>query len=134
MNTNFFTDTVNSITNFIGGAVANLFITAGVAFFLLAVVNFIRKRAMGAGGDAMNEAKNTLGWSIIALFVMFSIWGIITFLQSGLGFNKTQIEAPSVKVNANSSSNGSKKKAGESCTNDAECEGNACSQLFKKCI
>ena len=50
----------------------------GIAFlfFLLAIIKLIR-----AEGDDRDEAKKGVMWSIIALFVLVSIWGIVTFLR-----------------------------------------------------
>ena len=105
-----FKDYINQLTDLIGNTITNLLLTAAVAAFMFAVVSFIWKRANGSSGDGIKDARNQLGWSIVALFVMFSIWGIISFLQSGIfgaGGAKTQIEAPSIKVNANTTSNNS---------------------------
>ena len=103
-----FKDYINQVTDLIGNTITNLLLTAAVAAFMFAVVSFIWKRANGSSGDGIKDARNQLGWSIVALFVMFSIWGIISFLQSGIfgsGGAKTQIEAPSIKVNTSVSSN-----------------------------
>ena len=117
-----FKDYINQVTDLIGNTISNLFLTAAVAAFMLSIVSFILKRAKGADGEAIKDARNQLMWSVIALFVMFSIWGIIAFLQTGIfgpGGVKTQIEAPSIKVNTSSATskptNGSK-KAGNVCT------------------
>ena len=103
-----FKDYINQLTDLIGNTITNLLLTAAVAAFMFAVVSFIWKRANGSSGDGIKDARNQLGWSIVALFVMFSIWGIISFLQSGIfgaGGAKTQIEAPSIKVNTSNTSN-----------------------------
>ncbi len=136
-----FKDYINQVTDLIGNTITNLLLTAAVAAFMFAVVSFIWKRANGSSGDGIKDARNQLGWSIVALFVMFSIWGIISFLQSGIfgaGGAKTQIEAPSIKVNTSSASNnttasqpnpsastggtrGTGVLAGGSCRIDLEC-------------
>ncbi len=35
--------------------------------------------------DSKEEGKRIMFWGIIALFVMFSVWGLVTFVASGLG-------------------------------------------------
>lgn len=99
--TDTFKTFVGQLTDLIGGAIAGLFMTMATVAFLWTVVKFIMARSSGKDGKAMNDAKEQLGWSIIALFVMFSIWGIITFLQSNIfgGNATTTISAPSVKLN-----------------------------------
>ena len=95
-----FEDFVNGLTDFIGNTIGNLLMTVAVTAFFVAVINFIWKRSNGSAGDGLKDARNQLGWSIIALFVMFSIWGIINFLQSGFfdGPAKTEIKAPSISI------------------------------------
>ncbi len=89
---------VDGWTDFIGTSIAGLLLTAATAVFFYAVVRFILKRSSG-DAKGLEDAKSMLGWSVIGLTVMFSIWGIVSFLQTGiLGTNnKTQIAAPSVK-------------------------------------
>jgi hypothetical protein len=58
---------------------------AVVAFFWF-LVEFIWK-----GKDSpeeQNKAKKGIWWSILALFVMVSIWGIVTFLANTLGIDQ----------------------------------------------
>jgi hypothetical protein len=61
---------------------AVLFSLATLTFFAV-VINFIWKRRSG-DGKGLEQAKDMLGWTIIGLFVMFSIWGLVAFLQSNL--------------------------------------------------
>ncbi len=35
--------------------------------------------------DAQKEAKNMMLWSIVALFVMVSVWGLVNFIGTTLG-------------------------------------------------
>jgi hypothetical protein len=147
---NTFKDFVNSLTDLVGNTISGFLLTLAVAVFFFTVINFLYKRSKGADGNALNDAKNQLGWSIIGLFVIFSIWGIISFIQSGFfaGGVKTQIEAPSIRVNnssenrdtkdtRNSTEAGSvppsgirtiviKKNLGDLCNSNSECESNSC--------
>ena len=90
---------IGDITKLIGETIANLLLTVAVAFFLLAVVVFIKNRSTGAEGQGYKDAKERLGWSIVALFVMFSIWGIITFFQDSFQFKNNSITPPSLLLN-----------------------------------
>jgi uncharacterized membrane protein (GlpM family) len=105
---------IDGFTDLIGNTITGLLLTTATALFFAAVVHFIYARST-KGGDAMVDAKNRLMWSIIALFVMFSVWGIIKFFQVGLGVNgTTTIDAPSVRANPNraSGANGGTGSAG----------------------
>jgi hypothetical protein len=54
---------------------------AALLVFFWGLAKFIHN----AGSEsAREEAKNVMFWGIIALFVMFSIWGIISFFMSDL--------------------------------------------------
>jgi len=58
---------------------------AAVAFlaFVLGVAKYIK--SAGSEKDS-KDSKNLLIWGIVGLFVMVTIWGIVAFLQSELGF------------------------------------------------
>jgi Type IV secretion system pilin len=123
---------INDVTNFIGTAVANLLLTLAVAVFFWAVINFLAKRSQGAS-DGMKQARDMLGWSIVGLFVMFSVWGIIYFFQDAFQItNKNSISAPSIKVNVNNNQAGTDrstyapnksnlKQKNEKCISSSQC-------------
>jgi hypothetical protein len=86
-----------SVETLIADALSGLLLSASVAAFLYNVVRFIIAR--DGSGDSIKDAKEKLLWSILALTVMFSIWGIVQFLQSSFGFTgKTNISPPSLKI------------------------------------
>lgn len=94
-------DFVNSISDFVGNTITSLLLTVAVAAFFWSVVMFLFNRSRG-NTDAMQDAKNKLLWSIIGLFVMFSIWGIITFFQEGFGIkDKNTVKVPSIENSTN---------------------------------
>lgn len=70
------------VTTLIGivGAIALLVFFWGLAKFIFRV-----------GGDekAVDEGKTLMKWGLAALFVMFSVWGLIAFFQGELGLEKT---------------------------------------------
>jgi hypothetical protein len=75
--------------------------TIALAVFLWGIVGFIRKDALG--DKALDEAKKRMGWGIIILFVLTSVWGLVgmlgDFLDVGQGgqCNPTQITSGGVK-------------------------------------
>jgi hypothetical protein len=87
------TNLVNAIGNIvdllipIAFAVALLFFFWGLAKFILASGN----------EEAKAQGKNIMIWGILALFVMAAIWGIINFIGTALGIDRTQqINVPGV--------------------------------------
>ena len=54
--------------------------------FIWGLVKFISR----VGGDekAVTEGKKLMIWGLIALFIMISIWGILRFFYSSLGFSR----------------------------------------------
>lgn len=55
-----------------------------IAFFFWGVADFILK----AGDEkSRSEGKRRILWSVIAIFVFSSIWGIIRFLANVIGVN-----------------------------------------------
>lgn len=60
-----------------------ILIVTGLAilFFFWGLAKFIKD----AGNDTgRKEGRERMLWGIVALFVLFSIWGIITFLQASV--------------------------------------------------
>jgi hypothetical protein len=58
-------------------------VTAAVVAFFFFVVKFIFKG--GEEGEARKKALSGMGWSILAIFLMVSIWGIIGLFGSLVG-------------------------------------------------
>ena len=59
---------------YLGASVAFLFFVWGVAKYI-----------SSSGTDSRNEAKSTIFKGIIGIFVIFSIWGIVSLLQGVFG-------------------------------------------------
>ncbi len=93
--TNSFKEFINSISDLIGNTISGLLLTLAVAAFFWIVVKFVFNRSKG-NANGLEDAKNQLLWGVIGIFVMFSIWGIVTFLQSGFGFTQNTIQAPTI--------------------------------------
>jgi len=57
--------------------------TVAFLVFVLGVARFIK----AAGNEKeIKDSKNLLIWGVIGLFVMVTIWGIVTFLKGEFGF------------------------------------------------
>ena len=68
-----------------------LLITLALIAFFWGLVVYIFKGAKGAA-----EGKNVMVWALVALFVMVSVWGIISMAQSALGITDNVPEFPGV--------------------------------------
>jgi hypothetical protein len=96
INMDTFRTFTENLTDLIGNTITGLLLTIAVALFFWSIIRFLIERSKG--GPALDDAKNRLGWSVVALAVMFSIWGIVTFLQTGFGFTETSITAPTIQT------------------------------------
>jgi hypothetical protein len=76
---------INAASDILGKLVPFL-ITFAVLVFFWFLIEFIWK---GSKDPAKrSESLKGMGWSIVALFVMVSIWGIVTFLGSLTGIGQ----------------------------------------------
>ena len=53
-----------------------------VLYFFWGVVKYIQTGA--ASEEAAKEGRRIMTWGVIGIFVAFSVWGIIAFIQSEL--------------------------------------------------
>ena len=67
------------------GQLVPLLIGIAVVCFFYGLVMFIIKGK--EGGEAMEKSKQFMIYSLVALFVMASLWGIVGFMQGTLGIN-----------------------------------------------
>jgi len=76
------TDIINMFIG-IGLTIIPFLASIALLVFVWGVARFIR-----ASGDekAVKESKNLLIWGVVGLFVLFTIWGIISFLKNEFGF------------------------------------------------
>ena len=83
-----FTNLNNLILNFANGVVKNtgyLMFTLAVVAFFFGIVQFIWSARQGAEGKGIQKGTQFMKWGLIAIFVMFSIWGIVKFAQGVFG-------------------------------------------------
>lgn len=79
---------VNQFVDLINLAIP-VIIGVGIILFLYTVVHYIAK-----AGDAQgkNAERTAMLWGLVALFVLFSIWGIINIFRQMLPYASTPSE------------------------------------------
>jgi hypothetical protein len=70
-----FSDLVSKTIGLINLVIPLLF-TLALVLFLWTGVRYIRQ----AGGEGASEVRGQLAWGLIALFVIFSVWGLVNIL------------------------------------------------------
>jgi uncharacterized membrane protein YidH (DUF202 family) len=63
-----------------------IMVSLGVIFFLVNALRYLRS---GGNPEARSEYRNKILWSIVALFVMVSVWGLVNILKSTFALNET---------------------------------------------
>lgn len=86
---------INTINVSILNNLVTLFATAALVAFFFGMVQFIWASREG-DSKKIENGKNFMLWSVIALFVMFSIWGIVRYGQTIFGFSSTTIDIPRI--------------------------------------
>jgi hypothetical protein len=93
------------VTTFTSGIVSSLvalFATMAMAAFFWGIAQFIWGSREGKP-DVMTNGKNFMLWGLIALFVMFSVWGIIIYVQNIFGIQGNTIKIPRIEINNSTS-------------------------------
>lgn len=127
---------VTKSSTIIGGGLTNLLMGLTFSLFLISIITFLWKRRSG-DDKGMNDAKNMLGWSVIAMFVMVAIWGLVTFISQTFGIGLGgEVARPSPLPVEKSSTPGANtppggnsfglKASGAPCTNGFECISGKC--------
>jgi hypothetical protein len=81
---------VTGLVNIFGNLVnlsIGILITLALAVFFWGLVRYIFKLG---GDEGAKNGKNLMIYGIIALFIMVSIWGIVSFVGSFLGVSQNQ--------------------------------------------
>lgn len=100
-----FGDIITAITKNILGALTTLFASAALAAFFFGIVKFILGLRNGVEKDVTN-GKQFMLWGLIALFVMFSVWGIIRYGQTILGLPQgSNIVIPTIRFEGGPNTN-----------------------------
>ncbi len=76
-------DLINAAFEIVKNILIPLAFALCLFYFFWGVAKYIRTGAVSE--NAAKEGKRVMGWGIVGLFVAFSIWGIISFIQAELG-------------------------------------------------
>ena len=88
------TDIINLFTN-IGLRIIPFLGVVAFFVFILGIAKFIKS----AGNEKeIGESKNLIIWGIIGLFILVTIWGIISFTKNEFGFGEG-VGIPQIKFN-----------------------------------
>ncbi|MFA6608748.1 MAG: hypothetical protein WCT07_02460 [Candidatus Paceibacterota bacterium] len=90
-------DLVDTFTGTVVRSVGTLLATMAMVAFFYGIVQFIWGTREGKP-DVMTKGKNFMLWGLIALFVMFSVWGIVQYVQNIFGIQGANvISIPSIQ-------------------------------------
>ena len=96
-----FASLITTFNNTVVKALATLFLSGAVVAFFFGVATFIWGLREGKT-DAITNGKQFMIWSLVGLFVMFSVYGIIKVAQSLVpGLNATSITVPDFNMGGN---------------------------------
>lgn len=105
-----FSNYLRAVITFIQGTLVPLvFAIAFLAFIWGALRYFVWG---GADEEKRKEGKNLMIYAIIGFVLMVSIWGIVTFVSRGLGFDDRSIDEIIPKTPGTSSAGGVSSGAG----------------------
>ena len=91
-----FAGIITTFNNTIVKALGTLFMSASVVAFFYGIVQYVWG-IRGGKIEAINAGKEFMIWALLALFVMFSVYGIIKFFQKIVpGLDSTSITIPNV--------------------------------------
>ena len=97
---------INSFNTSVVKAVGTLFMTSAVVVFFYGLVKFILAKSNGTTGE-IKTGQSFMAWGLLALFVMFSVWGIISFFGKSLGIaTGGAITVPSLDFDLKNSNSG----------------------------
>jgi len=92
-------DLANTLAGGVVTSLGYLMFTLAVVAFLFGMVQFIWNARSGDAGKGVENGKQFMLWGLIALFVMFSVWGIIKFTQGVFEIQgQTTITIPNIQL------------------------------------
>ena len=124
---------IDDFTDNVVGALGTLFLALGVVAFFFGMFQFILASRDGDEKKIKN-GKQFMLWSVISLFVMFSIYGIIRFTQQNLQLpDSDQINIPRLNFgrgnNNNNNNNNNCGPNGATCQSEGRpgtCQSGSC--------
>lgn len=97
---------IKSLTTNVVSALSTLFATAAMVVFFYGIVQYIWGVRDGKP-DKVTTGNKFMIWGLVALFVMFSVWGIILFAQNIFGIqDKNTIVIPRVQIDGGTTNAG----------------------------
>ena len=84
-----FADAAKKLSNGIIHDLSMLAFLVGFIFFLWGILLFVLNEA---GSSKRQEGLNKIIYSVIALFIMFSFWGVVKFFTNSLELDNRHIE------------------------------------------
>jgi hypothetical protein len=127
---------VETFTSSVVRAVAILFLTLAVVAFFWGIVEYIWGKRKG-DPKAVNTGGMFMVWGLVALFVMFSVWGIVRYAQRIFGIEgNTTIQIPDVQFSTSGAvpattpglpATPSLRANNADCTASAQCQSGFCS-------
>jgi succinate dehydrogenase/fumarate reductase cytochrome b subunit len=67
------------------GTLLPIVVAIALLYFFFGLIKFITS---GGDSEKKEEAKNTMVWGVIALFVMVSVWGLVSFIGTSLDIDQ----------------------------------------------
>lgn len=101
-----FANLIDMVTNSVVKSLATLLLSLALLAFFYGLVEYIWAKRQG-NGDKVKAGNEFMTWGLVALFVMFSVYGIIKFAQTTLfgGANLTEITIPNINFKAGTGTN-----------------------------
>lgn len=100
-----FADIINTFNRTVVKALGTLFMSGAVVAFLFGLAKFVWGLREG-DPKVLTNGKQFMIWSLVALFVMFSVYGIIKFFQGFVpGLGQTTITIPEVNYGTGGTGN-----------------------------
>lgn len=119
---------IQLLTTTVVKSLATLLLSLALLAFFWGIVEYIWGKRQG-NGDKVKAGNEFMTWGLIALFVMFSVYGIIKLAQNILGMpNVTTIEIPNITFGGSGGNNSNNITPDSGCVNVAAgtpCQGGA---------
>jgi len=85
-------DLIKSASGLVTDTLLPLAFSLCLLYFFWGVAKYVKNSA--GSEKAAEDGKRVMVWGIVGLFVAFSIWGIIKFIESEIGLPDVKIIAP----------------------------------------
>lgn len=89
-----FQDIVSLVIGSIFNPLVLLFLGLAVLYFMWGVLKYVRR---GESDSDAAEGAKMMAYGIFAIFVMISVWGLVTILVNTFGLETSALEPPALK-------------------------------------